>query len=534
MSMSQELNEMESSTQSSSLSKLAEMKLQEEAWLEASRRAIPKSQINERYLAFQKRYRNRADLFVLECFEWKEGEGPTSYQLDILKGVSNNPRQSVRGPHGLGKTALAAWLVHWYALTRDGEDWKVVTTASVWRQLTKFLWPEIHKWSRRLKWSIIGRKPYNLKYELQTLQLKLRTGAAFAVASDDHTAIEGAHADCLLYMFDESKSVIDATFDAAEGAFSGAGEGSDVEAFALAISTPGEPLGRFFDIHSRKAGFEDWKAIHVTVEQAIAAGRVTEEWVEQRKKQWGEASTLFKNRVLGEFSSSDEDGVIPLEWIEAANRRWHDWKDKGVQGILTAVGADIGSGAEGSNLTVIAKVYDHCKIDKLDKYGRGSVDFATMETANRISGILETSSIEGYVDVCGIGIGVYHRLRELKYKNAYPFNSAQKTKRRDQNDEFGFINKRAAGWWLLRETLSPDSDVKLCLPPDDDLIGELATPKYQIMAGGNLKIESKDDIMKRIGRSTDSADAVIYALTGPILAKLPQTLVYFIGEGLDE
>lgn len=441
----------------------------------------------------------------------------------------------MRGPHGLGKTALASWLTHWYALTRDGLDWKVITTASVWRQLTKYLWPEIHKWSRLIKWSVVGRPPYNLKYELQTLQLKLTTGAAFAVASDDHTAIEGAHADYLMYIFDESKSVIDATFDAAEGAFSGAGEESEMEAYALAISTPGEPVGRFYDIHRRAPGFEDWKPIHVNVEDAISGGRITRSWVEQRRKQWGDESSVFKNRVLGEFASSDADGVIPLEWVEKAVQRWTDWyeasEQSGYKGKLTNLGADIGSGAENSNLTVLARVYDRKHVT-LEKWGRGGVDQATMETANKISGILmRYPSCDGFVDSIGIGLGVFHRLKELKLRNIYPFNSSQRTILMDKNKEFGFVNKRAAAWWLMREALDPSSDVQISLPDDDALIGELITPKFSVLAGGMIKVESKDDIMKRIERSTDSADAVIYALTGPVLSKMPKTRVYIPGEG---
>ena len=437
----------------------------------------------------------------------------------------------------MGKTALAAWSTLWFALTREGEDWKVITTASVWRQLTKYLWPEIHKWARALRWDIIGRQPFSLRYELQTLQLRLKTGSAFAVASDDHTAIEGAHADSLFYIFDESKSIIDATFDAAEGAFAGAGDDNELEALALAISTPGEPIGRFYDIHRKAPGFEDWKATHVTVEESIAAGRVTHDWVEQRRLQWGEGSALFKNRVLGEFASSDKDGVIPLEWVEAANRRWRIWQDEmknlGIgRGKLTDVGADIGSGGEGSNLTVFAKVYDGNKVDSLSKYGRGSTDYAVMETANRLSGLMNgNNSADVFVDVNGLGLGVYHRLKELKHDRANPFNSSKRTKRRDQNDEFGFINNRAAGWWFLREALDPQNKMDIHLPPDDQLIGELTLPKYKTQAGGMLKVDSKDDIMKEIGRSTDSADAVVYALTGKILAKLPKTSVYIAGEG---
>jgi len=67
--------------------------------------------------------------------------------------------------------------------------------------------------------------------------------------------IEGAHAESLLYIFDESKSIAAPVFDAAEGAFAGPGE-----VFALAQSTPGEPSGRFYDIHARASGLEDWRS----------------------------------------------------------------------------------------------------------------------------------------------------------------------------------------------------------------------------------------------------------------------------------
>jgi hypothetical protein len=535
--MSNTLNQEEkSSTENLELSKMSQTKLQEEAWAEAMRRATPRRKIDPRYLKFQKTYYNDWAAFVHDCFEWKEGRGPTFYQDEILNSFQDNPRQSIRGPHGLGKTALAAWIVHAFSLTRDGIDWKAITTASVWRQLTKFLWPEIHKWARLIKWSKIGRPPYDFRYELQTLQLKLQTGAAFAVASDNHTAIEGAHADSLFYIYDESKSVIDATFDASEGAFSGAGADDELEAYGFAISTPGEPVGRFYDIHRRAPGLEDWNVRHITLEDSIASKRISEAWAKQRKRQWGEGSAVYQNRVLGEFASADADGVIPLEWVEAAMVRWEDWQDSlkttPDKGKLTSLGVDIGSGEEGRNLTVLAKVYDGHKIDKLDKKGRGSVDHATMDTANRVMGILRNNPLcNAFVDSIGIGLGVYHRLKEMKFDRAFAFNSSQRTTKQDRDKEFGFVNKRSAAWWLMREALDPINGTGVCLPRDDALLGELIAPKYSIAVGGMLKVEGKDDIMKRIERSTDSADAIIYAITGNMLAKAPITQVYVTGQG---
>lgn len=291
-----------------------------------------------------------------DCVAWKDGEGLTGYQEEILTKLVTEGRASVRGPHGLGKTMLAALAVLWFATTREDarKDWKCPTTASAWRQLEHYLWPEIHKWAKRLRWDVLDRAPFNDRTELQVLNLRLEWGSAFAVASDNAALIEGVHADSVLYIFDESKTIPADTFDAAEGAFSGAGEDTPAEAFGLAQSTPGEPSGRFYEMHQRKPGLEDWWVRHVTKEEAIAAGRVSREWTEKRKAQWGEDSAVYANRVEGEFHSSDADGVIPLEWVERANERWRAWRDAGFPGRsgLVIVGVDVAR--SGPDETVLA------------------------------------------------------------------------------------------------------------------------------------------------------------------------------------
>ena len=54
-------------------------------------------------------------------------------------------------------------------------------------------------------------------------------------------------------------------------------------------------------------------------------------------------------------------------------------------------------------------------------------------------------------------------------------------------------------------------DASLALPPDDLLIGDLVAPRYSVTSTGKIQVESKDEIRKRLGRSTDSGDAVVQA-----------------------
>ena len=171
------------------------------------------------YSTFKTKYRNDPAGFVRDYIKFPGDDEPADYQTEVLSKFPKVKRASIRGPHSLGKTALAAWIILWFALTRDGEDWKIPPTASAWRQLTKFLWPEIRLWSRRLDWDRIGRAPFDERTEVLSLSIKLDTGEAFALASDNSAMIEGAHAANLLYIFDEAKTIPDDTWDSAEGAF---------------------------------------------------------------------------------------------------------------------------------------------------------------------------------------------------------------------------------------------------------------------------------------------------------------------------
>jgi len=238
------------------------------------------------------------------------------YQEEILSNIPSHPRQAVRGPHGLGKTTVNALSVIWFIHTQN-PDTKVPTTASVWRQLLDFLWPEINKWVRKLNYEKMGVTPS----DITKMRMNFYGASAFAITSKDPQLIEGAHAAKLLYILDEAKAIPDDIWDAVEGAFSSG------TCYQLAASTPGVNQGRFFDIHDGKPGYEDWLVRHVTLDEAIAAGRVSKKWASQRAKQWGKDSALYQNRVLGEFATDQSDGVVSLSSVEEAVRRWYDRMD---------------------------------------------------------------------------------------------------------------------------------------------------------------------------------------------------------------
>lgn len=434
------------------------------------------------------RYASDPLAFVHDCFDFPRGQAPAPYQDEILAELPKRKRVAVRGPHGLGKTAMASWIVLWAVLT--SEEVKVPTTASAWRQLTKFLWPEIHKWARRIRWGKLDRGPLS-RWELLGLSLKPRPNCeAFAVASDNPELIEGAHAERIVYVFDEAKAIPDGTWDAAEGAF------SIGDCYAVAISTPGDRSGRFYDIHRRAPGYEDWWTRHVTLEEAIAAKRMTREWADARRKQWGEESPVYQARVLGEFPEQSEDTLVSLAWIEAARERELVPADTDDH----CLGLDVAR--FGDDDSALIERHGPCAMDGETWHGHD-----TMQTAGRA----QAKRLHVNVDVIGIGSGVFDRLRELK-RPCSPINVGEAAK-----DGEHFENLRAELFWALRDRFREGNIDLSRLPREiyDRLSGELTSIKFAYTSSGKLKLEAKADMKKRLGHSPDLADALALAYASP-------------------
>jgi hypothetical protein len=122
------------------------------------------------------------------------------------------------------------------------------------------------------------------------------------------------------------------------------------------------------------------------------------------------------------------------------------------------------------------------------------------------------------IDVIGVGTSPYDCLRASIGVKAVAMNGASGSEEHDKSGQLGFVNSRAEWYWRLREALDPSSGQDLALPPDPELRADLCAPTWGLTARG-IQIESKDDISKRIHRSPDKGDALVYAsYSPPVLA----------------
>ncbi len=483
---------------------------------EAARIARERETMNARY----SRWWSDPVAFARDAMAWPEGKHLHDYQVEALSTLARRQRLVLRKLRGAGGSAIAAVAVLWFAATREyfGTDWKIATTATVARQLDDYLWPEIHKWAHRLRWEELGRPPWLAHRELLDQGIKLGYGEAFAAAPGDAGTIEGLHASQVLVVLDEAKGIRTAVFDAIEGGSTRYGPETGASFYALAVSSAGRPEGRFYDL-ARGAVGPNWARQHITQAQAVAAGQVSASSLVDLAELWGVDSTLYRNHALGEFADDSADTVVPLSWVQAANERWLALSRADQAGVATDAGIDVArGGTDRSVLVALAGDVAGRPVELARGDGPTTAASALSHVGMGPAGPLVL------VDSEGVGASVYDAFRR-GYRDlgrrTHAFRAGTGTTWTDSSGVLHFANLRAGAWWHLRELLDPALGATLALPPDDKLTGDLTTPKWRESRTRerHIVIESKDEIRKRLGRSTDAGDALVMAAWGRVVRR---------------
>jgi phage terminase large subunit len=426
-----------------------------------------------------------------------------SRQREIVESVRDHRKTAVRSGHGTGKTVSAATTLLWFLDTHPQS--RVVTTATKWSQVKTLLWHEVGMlWHQGAGREHARGRPIFRRAPLQT-ELTLPDGRyALGIASkpENSESFGGHHAPHILLIYDEASGVNASIFEAGEGYMTTDG------ARMLLIGNPTRENGEFFDAFHSKRG--EYHTIHISVlespaitgepvPESLRVALTGQEWVDSRRKSWGQDSPTFKVRVLGQFADLTGDTVIGLAAVEDAQAR--DLEPEPDAAVV--IGVDVAR--FGSDETVICERVGQ-RIRILEHY----VGKATTHTSGRV---MHWASRHEHarvvVDDPGVGGGVTDQLRAAGM-DVTAFNGAEAAHRPLQ-----FPNRRSE-LWLEAAAQLEDLD----LDDDDQLAADLTSPKY----GYDLKlrrvVEKKDETKKRLGRSPDRADAVILTLVAPRAGQL--------------
>lgn len=435
----------------------------------------------------------------------------------IIDAVWNNKRTSVRAAHGVSKTFTAAVIaVTFLNLFRNSI---VITTAPTERQVRDLLWKEIGGLYDSMS-MLRGT------YTTSPLRVKIKPDwYMVGFSTEKQHNIEGYHAPHLLWILDEAKGLPQWVYDAVEGSLTGG------TAKVLEISTTdGADQQTPFAKHHTKERTQ-WKTIHFsgfdspfvnadnfkhlnpkTCQELKKYGKsfnkqewpdelkskiqiTDEDWIKDKEITWLKTrKDLWDTKVCGELSDITMHNIIPLSWVESAINA-----EVTVMETVGTYGVDVGAGGDPS---VVIK-----RLDKKVLFVYAWVDNDTMSTTGEIIRLRNDTGIVK-IDMIGVGHGPYNRLAEL----GVPVIGVDSRNKPSPEFELEFINLRAQMWWHLRDLFMKQYQHgnTISIPDDEEMIEELTTVAYKTASNGKIKVEDKEEVKKRLGRSTNKADALVY------------------------
>jgi len=270
---------------------------------------------------------------------------------------------------------------------------------------------------------------------------------------------------------------------------------SDRHGWAVFIGTPkGQNL--FHELYQRSLVTEGWFG---NIWRADQTNCITAEELNAVRDELSEAQ--YRQEYLCDFSASSDDVLIPIDLADSASRRLLTEND--ISGAEKVIGVDVAR--FGADRSAICKRHGlWCKEIKTYK------NLDTKALIDRVvEAVREFDPDATFIDI-GYNPGVFDGLRTLGYSaTSVDFGSKP-------SDESRYWNKRAEMWGEMRDWIKRGG----AIPDDPDLKTDLSQPRYGYADdGARIKLESKDKIKERGGRSPDLGDALALTFAYRVVPK---------------
>lgn len=440
-----------------------------------------------------------------------------SKQIEISESVRDNRQTAVQACHGPGKSWTAAQLTAWWLDTHPPGEARVVTTAPTGDQVKAILWSEINGAFSKAE---SRGSPFLGRINETDWKLGKRL-IAFGRKPSDYNphAFQGIHAKYVLVIIDEACGVNKQFWTAAHAIATGE------HCRILAIGNPDDPGTEF----ARACGSGRWNTIKISVfdtpnftgedvPDELREMLVSRIYEEEMRLEYGEESPTYISKVLGDFPSDAEDGVVRLSKVRACCRpRETPWRPEQLGPV--ELGIDMGAGGDETVIrerrgVVVGREWRFRERDSVKA------------TARIVEAINQSQAAVVKVDAIGIGWGVVGSLREKQSQGLHRAQVVGVNVSEASSNPARFKNLRSQLWWEVGRQLSEDLAWDMSGLAEDDkerLVSQLTAPKYTTDSSGRTVVEPKEETKKRIGRSPDNADSLLLAFY-----KGPQTRVRWL------
>lgn len=444
--------------------------------------------MNDKQLWLLDYYNTHPYEFVVDILKAK----PSSQQKSILdaipKAIKDRKGIAVKSGHGVGKTCLAAWIVHWFMSVKHHP--KIPCTAPTQHQLYDVLWPEIKKWQLK---SVYGN---NFLWTATKFCMKSNSEMSFAVArtSNKPEGMQGFHAQNLLFIADEASGVDAEIHEVVEG--SQTQEGS----IYIMLGNPTQLSGGFFDAFHSKRPFYDCFTLSTLDTAAERPDIADPNYGPKIAAKYGDDSDIYRVRVLGEFPLAETDTLIRLDSVEKAVAR--EIKQEPYE--VVELGVDVARFGD-DETAIFSRIGNIIKKEKI--LHKRDTMYVSGEVAIIAKQYHSTKTIIINVDDSGVGGGVTDRLKELVENGELraTINGVNNGSRAFMSELY--INLGTEMWFFMKQWLKTGS-----IENDLDLIAQLSTRRYKINSTGKNQLERKEEMKNRGLTSPDRADGAILTL----------------------
>jgi len=461
--------------------------------------------LDDKFIAKQSKY-------VFDPIGWSRdivGFKPDKWQAEMMKDFIEHKFLAISTGTGVGKTCALSILIWFFLSTRPFP--KVPCTAPTGHQLFDVLWAELAKWQRQSK---LLRESF--RWTQKKITFNGHEEEWFAVARTSRPqpgkisaeALQGFHADHLLFVVDEASGIPDQIMNAVDGAITTPG------AYVILTSNPTRRSGYFYrTITDKRLSTEKggkFKIRHVNAKEAKYCDPIH---IERAIEIYGVSSDFYRVKVLGLPPLAEAAALITPEQVYEAHLR--EVPDTG-QVFLSCDPARYGDDDTMFYVRKGWKLIDRKRVQGMD----------TMQVTKIGMDLVEEHKPDYYcIDVIGIGSGVYDRTREIyrekdmELRGLMPVHVGEKAIEEDK-----YYNKRAEIFWNLRAFID-----KVAIPFDTEMLDEeLTTIKYKWDSkDSKIQLQSKDDIKKELGRSPNDADAFAISFYPYIFQPIKVSEQYF-------
>lgn len=428
-------------------------------------------------------------------------------------------RMAVKSANGCGKSAFVADIGTWEVAVGDPAETLCIFSAPTLSQIEKviFAYLKVNKGLADVRgFEIPGRISETLTWKIETEQgSNLLAFGKRPSDKDIVSSFQGTRKLKTKVYLDEGGGLPADMFTAAEAVATGR------DSKILVIGNPDRRGTEFHRIFTDPQLSQDWKLHTISAfdlptftgeivyddldqQERMLAGLTSVEWVEHKKRAWGEDSARYKSKVLGQFPDEADNTFFAQDIIDRAYETVVV-DDEDIQPIL---GVDIARyGSDESRMYINRggriRLYD----DGTEDGGAWSkTDLIT--TARKIHAAAQRVGARLVnVDANGVGGGVVDALLTLNEFNDATYDVGAIMTANASPDNLRWFNQRAYQYDMLREGMA---EGRFDLDYDDvDLREELITQTYKFSAKGAIQITSKDEMKKQGLDSPDSLDAVL-------------------------